>query len=71
MDTIEVGVTGMTCGHCVSAVSDEVSGVPGVGSVSVDLQPDGVSTVRISADGPVAMDAVTAAIAEAGYAVAD
>lgn len=71
MDTIEVGVRGMTCGHCVNAVTEEVGTVTGVDTVTVDLQPEGTSRVVITASAPVDPDALAAAIAEAGYEVAD
>lgn len=70
MDTIEVGVRGMTCSHCVNAVTDEVGALPGVESVTVDLQPEGVSAVAITTSAPVAQDAIAAAVAEAGYELA-
>ncbi len=70
METIEVGVTGMTCGHCVAAVTEEVAAIPEVEAVAVDLQSGGVSTLRITASGPVAAEAIGAAVAEAGYQVA-
>jgi copper chaperone len=59
-------VTGMTCGHCVASVTEEVSEVPGVGDVSVDLE-SGLLTV--TSDAPVDDTAVRAAVAEAGYEV--
>ena len=71
MNHIEVGVTGMTCGHCVTAVTAEVSALPEVDSVEVDLRPDAVSLLRIVATGEVPRDALAAAVAEAGYELAD
>jgi len=56
-------VTGMTCEHCVSAVSSEVGGVPGVKSVHVDLA-DG--RVTVTGEG-YTDDMVRAAVDEAGY----
>jgi copper chaperone CopZ len=56
----------MTCGHCVGAVSAEVSEVPGVSKVRVDLASGAVS---ITSDGPLNDAAVRAAVAEAGYEV--
>jgi copper chaperone CopZ len=67
MSTTTYTVTGMTCGHCVSAVTEEVSQVPGVAAVDVDLESGGL-TVRSAA--PVDEAAVRAAVEEAGYAVA-
>jgi len=60
-------VTGMTCGHCVAAVSEEVCKLEGVNSVEVDLA-SGAVTVR--SDGPVDPIAFVAAVDEAGYGVA-
>ena len=59
-------VTGMTCGHCVSAVSTELKEIPGVTEVSVDLVADGTSTVRVTSDEPLSETAVAAALDEAG-----
>jgi copper chaperone CopZ len=56
----------MTCGHCASAVSQEVSALEGVRSVDVDLVAGGVSTVRVVSEAPLADDAVAAALDEAG-----
>ena len=57
-------VQGMTCGHCVRAVTEEISGLDGVQSVEVSLE-DGSAVVAGDPD----PDAVRAAVAEAGYAV--
>jgi len=60
-------VTGMTCQHCVNAVTEEVSAVGGVTGVDVDLE-SGRLTVVSDAELPFAE--VAAAVDEAGYAVA-
>jgi copper chaperone len=60
-------VTGMTCGHCVSAVTEEVTQVPGVTAVEVDLAS---GRLTVTSDAPVDDDAVRAAVDEAGYDVA-
>ncbi|GAA1832629.1 heavy-metal-associated domain-containing protein [Microlunatus capsulatus] len=57
-------VTGMTCQHCVNAVTEEVSGVPGVTAVRVDLER-GELAVTSSTD--VERSALAAAVDEAGY----
>jgi copper chaperone CopZ len=59
-------VTGMTCGHCVNAVQSEVSQIPGVTGVEVDLASGAVTVTS-----EVALDeaAVRAAVDEAGYAL--
>jgi copper chaperone len=59
-------VTGMTCGHCVSAVTAELSRLPGVSEVQVDLA-SGAVVVTSAAD--LADDEVRAAVDEAGYAL--
>jgi len=60
-------VVGMTCGHCVSAVTEEVSQVPGVTAVDVDLASGGLT---VTGETPVDETAVRAAVEEAGYEVA-
>ncbi len=67
MTTTSYTVVGMTCSHCVNAVTEEVSQVPGVTGVDVDLASGGLT---ISSDAPVDDDAVRAAVQEAGYEVA-
>ncbi|MRJ75705.1 heavy metal transporter [Aeromicrobium sp. SMF47] len=63
-------VTGMTCEHCVAAVTEELSALDGVASVSVDLVPGGTSAVTVESDAPLDPAAVAEAVDEAGYAVA-
>ena len=60
-------VTGMTCGHCVSSVTEEVSALPGVTDVQVDLAS---GRVDVTADRDLAADEVRAAVEEAGYSLA-
>ena len=61
------GVTGMTCEHCVRAVTDELTALRGVRDVGVDLVAGGTSTVRVVSDAPLPEPAVRDAVAEAGY----
>ena len=61
-------VKGMTCGHCVRSVTEEVSEVAGVRGVDVDLAS---GRVTVSSAQPVDDAAVRAAVAEAGYQVVD
>jgi copper chaperone CopZ len=64
-------VNGMTCSHCVSAVTSELQQLPGVIGVSVALVPTGMSTVTVESAAPVGRPAVEAALDEAGdYALA-
>ena len=67
MSTSTYTVVGMTCGHCVNAVTEEVSQVPGVTAVDVDLASGGLS---VTSHATVDETAVRAAVEEAGYQVA-
>lgn len=58
-------VTGMTCGHCESAVREEVSALPGVTAVDVSAQ---TGVLAITSEAPLDDAAVVAAVDEAGYA---
>ncbi len=57
-------VSGMTCGHCVAAVTAEVSKIDGVVAVDIDL-PTGAVTIESVA--PISAQAVAVAVDEAGY----
>ncbi|MEO5742962.1 MAG: heavy metal-associated domain-containing protein [Terracoccus sp.] len=59
-------VVGMTCGHCASAVTDEISALPGVRNVSVDLVAGGTSRVTVVSDAPLPEADVATALDEAG-----
>ncbi|MFL1377894.1 MULTISPECIES: heavy-metal-associated domain-containing protein [unclassified Nocardiopsis] len=59
-------VDGMSCGHCVNSVTQEVGAVAGVTDVQVDL---GAKKVTVTGEGTVDDAAVRAAIDEAGYEV--
>ena len=64
MTTTTYTVKGMTCGHCVAAVTEEVSKVTGVTSVDIDLDSGRVTVASTDAiDG----EAIRAAVDEAGY----
>ncbi|MFI5935834.1 heavy-metal-associated domain-containing protein [Actinoplanes sp. NPDC051494] len=60
-------VSGMTCGHCVQAVTSELTELPGVDAVQIDL---GSGAVTVTSAEPLAEDAVRAAVDEAGYELA-
>ena len=57
-------VTGMTCGHCVASVTEEITEIDGVTNVAVDL-PTGAVTV--TSKQPLDESTVRAAVEEAGY----
>lgn len=67
-DVVQVtyAVTGMTCGHCATAVTSELQDVEGVSAVQVDLVAGGVSSVRVSSKEALSQEQVSAALAEAG-----
>ncbi len=60
-------VTGMTCGHCVASVTEEVQEIPGVSDVQVVLE---TGALTVTSDQPVDAAAVQAAVEEAGYQLA-
>jgi copper ion binding protein len=62
--TMVFEVKGMTCGHCVTAVSDEMSRLDGVETVEVDL---GTGQVTVTSTAPLSAVEVAAAVDEAGY----
>ena len=64
MSTTVWSVQGMTCQHCVTAVTEEVSLIAGVTAVAVDLES---GQVTVTADADPAAEAVAAAVDEAGY----
>ena len=65
-NTIELTITGMTCDHCVRAVTDAITGVDGVREATVDLDAGAAS---LTGEG-VNLEAVVAAITEEGYEAA-
>jgi copper chaperone CopZ len=73
MTTATYSVSGMTCGHCVSAVTSELTSVTGVERVDVDLAAGGVSTVTVTSAEPLTTEQVASALDEAGdyHLVAD
>ena len=67
MSTTTWTVQGMTCSHCVSAVTEEVTAIPGVTGVDVDLT---TGLVTVTSESDLARDDVAAAVDEAGYTLA-
>ncbi|WP_278103299.1 heavy-metal-associated domain-containing protein [Microbacterium proteolyticum] len=64
----EIVIEGMTCEHCEHAVGQALTAVGGITSVSVDAEA-GIAVMEH--EGPLAADAVAAAVAEAGYSVGE
>lgn len=69
--TIEASVEGMTCGHCVKSVTEEISALAGVTDVAIDLVVDGKSVVTISAEETVPTEKIAKAVEEAGYSLVE
>jgi len=59
-------VTGMTCGHCVASVSEEVQEIEGVTQVQVSLES---GTLTVTSAHPLDDATVRSAVEEAGYAL--
>jgi copper chaperone len=66
MATTVLHVEGMSCGHCVKAVSGAVSAVHGVTGIQVDLA---AKTATVEHDAQVTFEALKAAIEDQGYDV--
>ncbi len=66
MTTTDFSVTGMSCEHCVSAVSSELGSLPGVIAVDIDLA---TGAVAVTSDAELEHVDVVAAVVEAGYIV--
>lgn len=65
--TVELYVEGMTCGHCVASVTEELTEVPGVKNVEVILNKGGTSKVTLVSDVTLDDEALRDAVSEAGY----
>ncbi len=66
MKTTQIKVSGMTCGHCVNSVTEELQTISGVTQVNVDLES---GNVTIESGTELDADQIEAAIKEAGYEV--
>ena len=67
MSTATYTVEGMTCGHCVNSVTEEVGQLPGVTDVNVELATGGLT---VTSNNGIEDAAVRAAVEEAGYRIA-
>ena len=70
MTTHTYRVTGMTCEHCVQAVTDELTALDGVTAVTIDLAAGGTSAVTVHSSAPLDPAEVAEAVDEAGYVLA-
>ena len=68
--TATYSVTGMTCAHCVAAVTEEVGGLAGVSTVDIELHEGGASLVTVTSAAPLPVESVREAVDEAGYTLA-
>ena len=66
MSTTTYAVTGMTCDHCVRAVTNELTALDEVRDVSINLVADGVSTVTVTSTEQLTDEQIDAAFDEAG-----
>ena len=66
METSTYTVTGMTCGHCVASVTEEIAELDGVQDVAVVLD---TGAVTVTSTRPLDRAEVQAAVEEAGYAL--
>jgi copper chaperone len=66
MTAMTYQVTGMTCAHCVRAVTSEIEDLDGVRAVAVALVPGGESAVTVTSDAPLTSQQLKAALYEAG-----
>lgn len=64
MSTETYAVAGMTCGHCVASVTEEISELPGVESVDVVLE---TGAVTVTSAEPLDVETVRSAVEDAGY----
>jgi copper chaperone CopZ len=71
MTTQVFKVSGMTCQHCVASVTEELTEIPGVSAVTVELVPGEVSAVTVESADALLTEAVRAAVDEAGYELVD
>lgn len=60
----DIKVNGMTCGHCVQAVTNSLTAVPGIDDVSVDL---GAALVTFTSAEEIALDSLREAVDDAGF----
>jgi len=67
MSTQSITVEGMSCDHCIHAVTEELVKIDGVSNVNVTINSDGPSQVNFDAESAISVADLAAAIDEAGY----
>jgi len=65
--TVELSINGMTCGHCVASVTEELSEVPGVLNVEVILNSGATSKATVVTNTELDDNALREAVSEAGF----
>ena len=65
-----IKVQGMTCDHCVNAVTDALNKISGVTGVNIALNTDAPTPVNIVADNDISDADINSAVEEAGYTIA-
>ena len=65
--TVELSINGMTCGHCVASVTEELSEVPGVLHVEVILNSGATSKATVVTNTELDDNALRDAVSEAGF----
>ncbi|WP_178705091.1 heavy-metal-associated domain-containing protein [uncultured Actinomyces sp.] len=65
--TVELSINGMTCGHCVASVTEELSEIPGVLNVEVILNSGATSKATVVTNTELDDNALRDAVSEAGY----
>ena len=65
--TVELSINGMTCGHCVASVTEELSEVPGVLNVDVILNSGATSKATVVTNTELDDNALRDAVSEAGF----
>ena len=66
MTTSTYSATGLTCEHCVGAVTEVIAAIDGVSDVKVALVKGGASAITVTATAPVSAEQIAAALDEAG-----
>jgi|AntAceMinimDraft_11_1070367.scaffolds.fasta_scaffold345220_2 copper ion binding protein len=69
MSNKTINVDGMTCDHCVKAVTEELSKISGVTAVNIDLHAGEISPVEILSANEISDADISAAVEEAGYSI--